>query len=247
MYAWKCWRDSRLRFIAYLTVVVALPINVVLTPALRYQGEAGWALLRDSSSIFAKEITHSAFAGFAGLGLLLIALASMAMGASGVGDEFKHGSLEFLLTRPRRRKHFIWVAWGIGALQMMAMIALSAVVVFSLVYYLTRGMALWRLFGMAGVLLVAALVCLGLSYFGTVWIRDARNGLAIAVVAALAYAIVSALLETKWRIQLPSFIDLLRSVADRDRPFKFELLAGWIAFALACPLLAQWVFDRRDV
>jgi len=246
MYAWKCWRDSRLRFVAYLTLVVALPINPTLSPAFRLT-DKGWTLLRDSSPVFTNALVESALHAFAGFGLVLFALAGIAMGASGVGDEYKPGSLEYLLTRPRQRRHFVWVGWLVGVIEMLAMTSVSAAVIFSLVFYLSRGTALWRLVALVPLMLVMALVFFGLAYLGTVITREGKNGLAFAVLATLAYLIVSFLLQREWGIELPSFIGLLRPVVDGGKPFAFGLLAFWTAFALACPLAAQWIFERRDI
>ena len=121
------------------------------------------------------------------------------------------------------------------------------VAVFSLVFYLSRGMAFWKLAALAPLMLLFTMVFFGLTYLGTVLMRDGKNGLALAVFTVLVYEIASFLLERRWGIELPSFIGLLRPVVQGDKPFAFGLLAFWTALALACPLVAQWVFERRDV
>jgi hypothetical protein len=77
--------------------------------------------------------------------------------------------------------------------------------------------------------------------------RDGKNGLALAVLATLIYETASFILARRWSIELPSVIGMLRPVVEGGKPFAFGLLVFWTTLALACPLVAQRVFERRDI
>lgn len=238
MYAWKYWRDTRWRFFGYLAGLLACAVGLV---------SSRWGFMRLGTPAGVLGYWHDSIGGLAGGGWIVMVFAGLALGASGVGDEFKTGTLEFLLTRPRLRRHFIWTGWLVGALELLTMSTTAIAVTMLLLIALTRTLATWAIWSILPILFVSAVVLFSLTYLCMLLARSGREGLGWSLGIVLIYMGASVVVDKLWKTSLPGLSDLLVRTLKPDETYPFVPLAGWILFSLAFPMVAQWLFKRADI
>ena len=238
MYLWKCWRDTRSAFFAFLGAVLAVGAF------------GGYVALDPFGWIAAKPLESRAvwqFSADALLGTMLGALpaAGLWLGALGVGTEFEKGTADFLLTRPRSRGTFLWASWGLGAAQMVALVLVSNLCQLA-------ALGPHRVEGLGDFLrsLVAlsteALVYYSLTYLMTTLARNSRNGTAFAVAVIVGYAGLYTWLKLWYDTRIPFFLEL--SLRSSHSGVDFSLtVAGWLAVCLALAVVAQFSFERAEI
>jgi len=118
MYAWKCWRESRARFIFLVTMFAASALLLTLLPGLEQRN--GWwhfdrseymrhpaAMVRLASQMVLEVLRVSGF------------LSAVFLGATAAGSEIEFGTIEYLWTRPRTRSSVTWTHWGVCLAEMV--------------------------------------------------------------------------------------------------------------------------------
>lgn len=248
MYFWKFWRDTRSRFFGYLIVLISMALAAVFFRALEYRGVvAGSVLVRGGTPERVQAIWQGTIAGFAASSMMVLFFGGLALGSLGVGDEFRQGSLEFLLTQPRRRRYFIWSGWAIGALEQLALIFVTILATVLSLMYVTKSMHSWRIWILVLPMLVISLVLYGLTYLLTVVRRNGNDGLTLAFVTVLLYLGVASTAYRFWQLKIPLLFGVLIPLIEQTGSVPFGAVVGWTMLALAFPALAQWVFERRDI
>jgi hypothetical protein len=168
------------------------------------------------------------------------------LGALGVGTEFEKGTAEFLLTRPRTRRYFLWTSWGLGAAQTLVLVLVGCLFRFArLGLRPLKGPG--DLFRLLVALFTLALFFYTLTYLMTTLARNSRNGTALALLAFAGYEGLYAWLRFWYEIKIPFFLNLLSGAVRPDTDFSFTPVAGWLAVCLVLMLMAQYRFDRAEV
>jgi len=249
MYFWKCWRGTRGYFLVALSFVVLQLVGNVVGSASRYSTEDGWSLIPADTPERVQGIWREALDWPLGaVGICLIPLAGLILGGTGVGDEFRQGSLEFLLTRPRRRRFFVWAGWATGAAELLAVCLLAVPVALGVLLYLTGSIYSWRIFAFFVPLsFISSLVMYGLAYFLTVLTRSGLSGQSLSLGVVFAYLCLCWTLHTWWRIDLPGWWELFYWAQSSGESFRTVQLVGWSLLAVAFPLGAQLLFERAEV
>jgi len=243
MYAWKWWRENRGRTITYLILLLSTAVIFAwMAATLPVRSGDGAPKVPPQELWRATLIVFgSAIVGFAGLGL----------GASGIGEEFDQGTVEFLLTRPRRRRYFVWAGWVTGAAALFIMVALAVLSSFATLVYVTQSPSNWRMPVMIVPLFVFGAVVYSLTYFMTALVKNGRAGLSLSlgiIVLDLLLPWLTALLHR--RINLPTPIDVLEAskwATIRAAHFPVAATIAWVLVALAFPLATQFLFERTEV
>ncbi len=266
MYFWKCWRDLRGRFIVYLT---ALPMMVILSavvasivwvnPALKSgtpRGEAAqlrpkWKFVRSAprGGDVANAWDNTFRIGLEGACSPLIALAGLSLGAMGAGQEFEQGTIEFLLTRPRRRRYFIWAGWAFGAFELLTIVTLTVLAGFASLIYLTGAVYAWKLLGMVVPLFILGAVAFSLTYFLSTLARNTRTGLSLGLGLVLISVLLPPAIRYWWQIHVPSLTDLFLAgnwAMDARAHFPVGAVVGWGVVALVFGFAAQVFFERAE-
>ncbi len=135
MYFWKCWRDTRRAFSIYLILAVGgtLLWFIGMNHALQHASvgtppeEALWFLVVSGGLAF---------------GLPFAAVMGLGLGSRSVGTEVGGEGGDFLMTRPRSRKYFVWVGWTVGLAEIAILLAVTAVLALAALYY--EGGPIWR-------------------------------------------------------------------------------------------------------
>jgi ABC-type transport system involved in multi-copper enzyme maturation permease subunit len=239
VYFWKCWRDTRGSFFTFLSALLAAGAFAAYVKFDPF----GWIAakpmdLRQLWQSLANALldTTAHTVPFAG-GLFL--------GALGVGVEFEKGTADFLLTRPRTRRHFLWTSWGLGAAQMVVLVLVGCLFRFA-------GLGVRPVKGPGDFLrlLIAlctlALLLYSLTYLMTTLARNSRNGTALAIAVFVGYEGLWAWLHFWYNINIPFFLDLFERRAS-NAEFPFTSVAGWLTVCLALMLVAQFRLDRAEV
>lgn len=242
MYLWKCWRDTLGTFFIFLGALLA----VGAYGAYVKFDPVGWIAAKPPESRFVWQGLANVLLNMT---VELAPLAGFFLGALGVGVEFEKGTADFLLTRPRARRHFLWTSWGLGAAQMIALVLLSLAA-----NWLTRNASSPTVFGLGSVnvrllaaMSVFALLFYSLTYLMTTLARSSRNGTALALVAFSAYAGLYWWLRLWYEIKIPVFWDLLERAFLSAAGFSLTPVAGWLTVCLALMLVAQFRLDRAEI
>ncbi len=253
MYIWKCWRDTRGAFISTCVILFA----VVAFHAAVTLDYASWAPARGPSAL----LWRATAAAIGELVRALVMLTGFAFGACGLGEEFHRGTVPFLLARPRSRGYFVWTGWAMGAAQLALLVPLGYLVSAQFGTRWLQRDAVWQAatsavplkwpeaeaWKMILAIYIMALVFYSLTYFTTLLMRGARNGMNTAVLVVCAYFGIAVLLYGVWQKELPVVWRMLGELSRPPFAFPTASAAGWLAVALAFPVLSHWIFRRAEV
>ncbi len=250
MYFWKCWRDNRLRFIVYLSLLAGVAALIALIQI--HSASGWWRLPSGSDSKFIRrswELTSRFNLGW--LGSLLTIFAGLGLGASGPGEEVTQGTSEFLLTRPRPRNYFVWVGWAMAVAELFVILCMTVLTTFAILIFITRSIYTWRFLSVLVPLFILGTVVLSLTYFMTTVARSARVGLVLSLGLVLLGLIGPAGFRAWSKTDIPSPMDLMSAtewiINYSTGSFHFRLMAAWSLVALAFPVAAQLIFERAEV
>jgi ABC-type transport system involved in multi-copper enzyme maturation permease subunit len=254
VYLWKYWRDTRRGVYIYLGLLIlfALVWLIGMYRANRIHHIYGDPVM-----------TWTMMVGIAfSLTFLCALVMGFANGSTSVGSDMSKGTSDFLLTRPRPRRHFVWVGWAPGIGELFALIAFTAVLVFAGMTFATG--PVWRqlsspmrfgvdkgvldLWLMVAMVLLTAAVIYGLAYFLGILLRSGQRGLIASLAIVFAYSMVGGLLKQWAGISLPSlnFAGHPDIVAPWYMTPRVEIII-WAIVGLAFPFAAQIALDRADV
>lgn len=248
MYFWKCWRESRTQFIIGLVVFVALcilftyPAARIGTPDLMRRG------VRPTTGEAWSLAPQFALGGW---GVLLSLVWGLVLGSVGVGKEFDKQTADFLLTRPRRRRYWVWVGWPAGLAELIGIVLAAVGATCAVLVFLTRQFYSWRLFAAIPGLAIGGAVAYGLTYFMTLVTRSSRRGLSYAVGILLIAILLPGTVGFFWKIHLPSLWEFMETTCqwagEHANSFPFGGLILWALVALVFLLAAQTVVEHADM
>lgn len=255
MYIWKFWRDTRRGVFVYVGLVLAFAAIWLVE---MYRANRIHNIIDGPATIWAMDL-GIAFA----LSYLCALVMGFTTGTHSAGADIGHGTGDFLLTRPRSRRYFVWTGWIAGIGELFALIAFTALLVFVVATFIAG--PVWRLvpdpahfpangqslnisLALATIMLTAAVV-FGLTYFLTFVFRSGQRAVISSLAVLFGYSIGSSLLKLWAGISLPS-LNFVRTSLNPNLPWyqteQFHVL-GWSMVAMVFPLAAQLIFERRDI
>jgi len=248
MYIWKCWRDSRSRFTLYLIVVPATCVLFTIIAAAHGPFITVWK--RGPVSGGAQLWSQVATAILGGVVSLIILLAALTLAVASIGEEYKEKTLDFLLTRPRRRRYWVWTCWSVGAGEILGLVVAGVVGTFGALCYETGYVYSWRLLVTTLPLFAGAVAVYSLAYLLTVLARNGEQGLSYGL-GILFIDLLLPLAGYYWHVHLPSVMSLMNGgcewATSPTLAFPLGELVLYIVVALAFPLAAQLVLERAEV
>ena len=239
MYLWKCWRDTRSAFRGFVAGLLAVGIFCMYVQFDPF----GWIAAKPESSRLLWRVASNALG--AQLGKMIL-IAGFILGALGVGVEFERGTADFLLTRPRSRRAFLWTSWCVGAAQILTLVLLAHAITWLTAPDLPAarpGLFFRVLLGMC----TMALFTYSLTYLMTTLARNSRNGTGLSLAALTAHVGLYAWLRFWHGITTPVLLDLIESRDRVDAGVRFGSLLGWLAVGLMLMVVAQLHFERAEV
>ena len=162
MYFWKCWRDTRVSFYVFLLIAVTLAAFLMM----------GFNM----SSALSKEDFAVAWMMLVLASSMLVSLAGISFGATGIGEEFAHKTASFLLTKPRSIRYFVWTAWTTNALQFLALTGSMVLVGASILSLRSHLPVTGRLLLAFAPGLIMTFLLFGVTYLLGVVHKNGRNG-----------------------------------------------------------------------
>ncbi len=246
MYVWKCWRDSRTSFIGYLIALHAICIFLTVTTVWADPAAMQTGILPTVAQLWSKiaEMVLGVVASFFAL------ICGWVLGSAGLGEEFAERTADFLLTRPRRRKYWVWICWSVGLCELGAIVFLAVVVTFGILTYLTGHIHTWWLLGTILPLTVGGAVIYGLTYFLTIVSRSGQQGLRYSMGISAIALLLPAPVRYYWKVSIPSIMGFMstacESVVRASVAFPTGALVLWTVVALAFPIAAQLVLERME-
>ncbi len=246
MFIWKCWYDTRKYFFVFLGALLLVPALTLFSQLWFTQdGQSSW--VQPASAGVAQEISQTTTMIFLVQGIYLGIFAGLSLGATGIGQEFKNGTLEHLLTRPRSRRYFIWTGWAVGVTELFVMFTLATLAASGSLFLTVGTVSKWHVLMMSPMLLIPAAVSYGLAYLLSILLRGSIHTGAAGVGVLILYGLLGVALDYYWQIELPSWSDLFYGMVTDTWEFPALSVAGWTLVALAFPLAAQWVFERAEI
>lgn len=242
MYFWKCWRETRIGFYVFLIIAVTLA-------AFLWKFTDFVASGTPPNQIFALAWVTLLFAFGA-----LLSLAGMSFGATGIGEEFAHKTAEFLLTKPRSIRYFVWTGWVANAIQFLALAGAMILVGASILSWRYHASVTGRLLLAFLPGLILTFLIFGMTYLLSVLQKNGRSGFQSSLGVVILFPIICFTLEHYWQIHLPSPADMfpigMRWMSHPE--FASTLppvwsMVGWSLAALAFPFVAQLVLERTEV
>lgn len=244
MYAWKCWRETRVSF--YVFLFIAVTLAAFLSKFVNFN---------TGDELLPKELLAVTWVILVLSSSALFSLAGISFGATGISEEFAHKTASFLLTKPRSIRYFVWTAWATNAVQFLAltvsmMLVAAAVLSWRFHVQLTGRLLLALLPG-----LVMTFLLFGVTYLLGVLHKNGRSGFLSGLGVVIVFPIICWTVERFWQIHLPSPADMypvgmgelfLHPELASTLP-RFWPLIGWSLVALACPLAAQVLIELAEI
>jgi hypothetical protein len=160
--------------------------------------------------------------------------------------EFEKRTADFLLTRPRSRRYFLWASWAVGAAEMVFLVVVGHLA------QLSRKSP--NPFAESSVLLrslvvqsVIALVFFSVTYLMTTLALNSRNGTSLAVLTVIAYLGLHLWLRLWYDVVIPTPWDSLGRAGRGEMPLPILGVAGWLTVCVVFVLVAQFRIERTEV
>jgi ABC-type transport system involved in multi-copper enzyme maturation permease subunit len=258
MYAWKCWRESRARFIFLLIMFTVTALLFTLMQGLEVRN--GWWYFdrseytrnpwQTSQVVFSMILSVLWCSGF---------LSAVFLGATASGSEIEPGTIEYLWTRPQTRASVTWTHWGVCVAEMVIVAVVPIYLAAALLGTLTRawntpGPYILGLLIAPWLMVIVGLPLLGLTTLMTALRRSASGGLIYTSGLVIAYAILRQIIIVPLHLNPPTLFagPLVWLVSNNQFPydpgaFPWESLWRAVFLAAAFPLAAQYVLKRAEV
>jgi len=259
MYAWKCWRDSRSRFIFFLIVI--LMVCVLFTIYAARPGVATDFLRSGPLSGVAQLWSWVSTVLFQTLIPLIAVFAALVLAPLSIGEEYREHTLGFLFSRPRSRRYLNWTCWSVGACEILGLVAAAVVGTFAALICVSRYLYSWRLLGAILPLFVGAMAVYSMTYFLTVFARSGEKGLSygvgilvVTLFLPLAEPQFNSWLSHQWHghvFHLASVLSVMWTGCEwaiiPSRVLPLARLVFYAFLSLAFPATAQLILDKREV
>jgi ABC-type transport system involved in multi-copper enzyme maturation permease subunit len=251
MYAWKCWRESRARFIFLLIMFGASALLFTLMQGLKEQN-GWWHFDRGEYTRDPATMVHLV----SGMVLSVLwcsgFLSAVFLGATASGSEIEPGTIEYLWTRPRTRSSATWTHWGICVAEMVIVTVVPTYLVVVILGTLTGNWNLPLLLVAPWIMVIVGLPLLGLTTLMTALKRSASGGLIYTSAVVSVYVIVRQIVMVPTHLNLPTlFAGPLVWLMTNGQPhavaFPWGSLRRAVFLAAALPLAAQYLLKRAEV
>jgi ABC-type transport system involved in multi-copper enzyme maturation permease subunit len=251
MYAWKCWRESRARFIFLLTMFAASALLLTLLPGLE-ERNGWWYFDRSEYTRDPATMVHLVSRMVLSVSWVSGFLSAVFLGATASGSEIEPGTIEYLWTRPRTRSSVTWTHWGVCFAEMVIVAVVPTYLAAVILGTLTRNWNIPLLLVAPWVMVTVGVPMLGLATLMTTLRRSASGGLFYTAGVVSVYLIVRQIVTVPMHLNLPTlFAGPLLWLMTNNQPypsaFPWGSLARGVFLAAALPLAAQYLLKRAEV
>lgn len=255
MFYWNCWLRNRFRLVAYLVLGCALILLGTLPVTMRrVHGHWVWVhpdAIGPAIAAWTDGVEHTAAAM-----MFLLLFFAADLGSLGLGESAARKEYDFLLTRPRTRRHFAWSAWLAGFTQLCFLALVPLAVAVMTLYALTSRLypdRLWLL--CLGTLVLAALV-FSVTFALNLATGSSQNGFEVTFSLLIVYYVARLFIRSHW---LRGFLYFhLEQSANTyalgaydwllaEQQVHYVVVLLMVAATAVLPFLAQFGFERKDL
>jgi len=253
VFFWNCWLRNRSRLVAYLVLGCALMLLATLPVTMKsVRGHWVWvhpANTADAFNAWSMGVEHVAV-----VMIFLLLFFAADLGSLGVGESAAQKEHDFLLTRPRPRRHFVWTAYFAGIAQLFLEALISLGVSLTTLFLLTSSLfarQLWLL--TLGAFALSALA-FSVAFALSTATGSNRNGFELVFSLLIIYYAVR---DVLWELWGWGFVGGIRFGSVYASGAYDWLLSGdhvrylvlllMVAATALLPLLAQLAFERKDL
>jgi len=253
VFFWNCWLKNRFRLVAYLVLGCALMLLATL-PVTMKSVHGHWVWVHPKTAADATDAWRFGIEHVALVMIFLLLFSAADLGSLGVAESPARKEYDFLLTRPRPRRHFVWTAWLAGFTQLCLLALVSLAVAMSSLYALTSWLFPQRLWLLSLGALEASVLVFSAAFALSTATGSTRSGFELVLSLLLIYYAVRQVLWelAAWGfyrgISFPSIYakgayDWLLSGQD----VRYLVLLLMVAVTALLPFLAQSGFERKDL
>jgi hypothetical protein len=243
MYLWKCWRDTRVKFLVILGLFVC--------QGIAFPGHIGRAMNANAT-----QLRGMFFMLLIGVGFI-VQTVSWILGIDNVGADIGRSSGDFLLSRPSSRGFFVWTGWMVGMVESVVLwIVFSAISMGNLISHLHHQRlaaatisSSWLAFiklNLPTVFLMFVInvgLVYGLTYCLGVVMRSRSRALIGVAALLLSYQIVRQIAVDQFHLVLPGMFLY-------PHGFVFPAVHAFVIrglIALGFPVLAHFALERMEI
>jgi len=253
VFFWNCWLRNRFRLVAYLVLGCALTLLATLPVTMKpVHGHWVWVhpkTASDAMDVWRFGVEHVAF-----VMIFLLLFSAADLGSLGMGESAARKEYDFLLTRPRPRRHFVWAAWMAGFTQLCLLALVSLAVAVSSLYALTSWLFPQRLWWLSLGAFELSVLAFSTAFALSTATGSSRSGFELVFsLLVIYYAVREALWElAAWGFHRGiGFSAVYASGAYdwlfNDQHVRYGVLLPMIAATTLLPYLAQLGFERKDL
>ena len=254
MFFWNCWVRNRLRLVAYLVLGCALVLLGTL-PVTMKSVHGHWVWVHPKTVVDAMDAWRFGVEHVLLAMIFLLLFSAADLGSLGVGESAARKEYDFLLTRPRARRHFVWTAWLAGFTQLCLLALIPLAVAVTTLYALTSRLYLDRLWPLSlGAFELSVLVFSG-TYALSLATGSSRNGFELVFSLLVIYYAFWAI---RWRLWLYGFSTSSLGLSPiyahgaydwllNDQHVSYLVLLLMLAATALLPFLAEFGFERKDL
>ena len=254
MFFWNCWLRNRFRLVAYLVLGCALVLLATLPITMKsVRGHWVWAhpkTVADAGEVWRYGVEHVAL-----VMIFLLLFAAADLGSQGVGESAARREYDFLLTRPRPRRHFVWSAYLAGMTQLCVLALVPLTVALTTLLVLTSHLVpLQACLLTLGAFALSALA-FGASFALSLATGSSRNGFELVFSLLIVYYAVR---EIRWELALWGYLGLPAVLSPvyahgaydwllTHQHVNFLSLLLMVTTTAILPFVAQFGFERKDL
>jgi hypothetical protein len=253
VFFWNCWLRNRFRLVAYLVLGCALMLLATL-PVTMKSVHGHWVWVHPATAADAMDVWRYGIEHVALVVIFLLLISAADLGSLGMAESATQKEYDFLLTRPRLRRHFVWTAWLAGFTQLCLLALIPLAVAVSTLYALTSYLFPHRLCLLSlGAFALSVLVFSG-AFALSIATGSSRSGFELVCALLIIYYVVR---EVRWRLFIFGFyahINLSPTYASgaydwllNGQQVRYAILLIMLAAAAVLPFLAQFAFARKDL
>jgi hypothetical protein len=251
VFFWTCWVRNRYRLIAYLALGCALVLMGTLPVTMAFvHGHWVWVHpknVTDAKDAWRYGVEHSAL-----VMLFLLLFSAADLGSLGVGESAGRKEYDFLLTRPRARRHFVWTAYLAGLTQLCLLALIQLVVAVTTLCALTSRIYLDRLWPLSLGAFILSLLVFSVAFALSVATGSSRNGFELVLCFLVIYVALKSVMFSFWVFRFLWLTGDSHTAVAYDwlltgQRVHYGVLLMMVAATAILPFLAQFGFERKDL
>jgi ABC-type transport system involved in multi-copper enzyme maturation permease subunit len=253
VFFWNCWLKNRFRLVAYLVLGCALMLLATL-PVTMKSVHGHWVWVHPKTAADAMDVWRFGIEHVALVTIFLLLFSAADLGSLGVGESSARKEYDFLLTRPRPRRHFVWTAWLAGFTQLCLLALFSLAVAMSSLYALTSWLFTQRLWWLSLGALEASVLVFSAAFALSTATGSTRSGFELVFsLLVVYYAVRQVIWElVAWRFlggisSSPLYANGAYDWLLGGQHVRYLVLLLMAAATALLPFLAQLGFERRDL